>query len=131
MKMLAYNKRVHQIVFNEISASEVSAIPTLEQLELISSFQVDENSLKDEGENAPFGIVERDGRKIYRYRSHDYRIYFTLEEGKVIVQRVLHADSLKDFLFRSGMGNGSEDQRLGASRSFWRLIDEGEHAARK
>lgn len=120
---------MHQIVFNEISASEVSAIPTLEQLELVSNFQVDESSLN--GENSQFGVVEREGRKIYRYRSKDYRIYFTLEEGKVVVQRVLHADSLKDFLFRSGMGGGSEDQRLGESRSFWRLIDEGEHAARK
>lgn len=126
---LAYNELVHQIVFNEISASEVSAIPTLEQLELVSSFRVDENSLS--GENSQFGVVEREGRKIYRYRSKDYRIYFTIEEDKVVVQRVLHADSLKDFLFRSGMGSGSEDQRLGESRSFWRLIDEGEHAARK
>ena len=126
---MAYNALVHQIVFNEISASEVSAIPTLEQLELVSSFQVDETSLN--GENTQFGIVEREGRKIYRYRSKDYRIYFTIEDGKVVVQRVLHADSLKDFLFRSGMGGGTEDQRLGESRSFWRLIDEGEHAARK
>lgn len=120
---------MHQIVFNEISASEVSAIPTLDQLELVSSFQVDEDSLN--GDNSQFGVIERNGRKIYRYRSKDYRIYFTMEDGKVVVQRVLHADSLKDFLFRSGMGNGSEDQRLGESRSFWRLIDEGEHAARK
>lgn len=126
---MAYNELVHQIVFNEISASEVSAIPTLEQLELMSSFQVDENSLK--GDNSQFGIVEREGRKIYRYRSKDYRVYFTMEDGVVVVQRVLHADSLKDFLFRSGMGSGTEDQRLGESRSFWRLIDEGEHAARK
>lgn len=126
---MEYNGGVHQIVFNEISAGEVSAIPTLEQLELISSFQVDENSLT--GENSQFGLVEREGRKIYRYRSKDYRIYFTMEEDKVVVQRVLHADSLKDFLFRSGMGSGTEDQRLGESRSFWRLIDEGEHAPRK
>lgn len=126
---MAYNAHVHQIVFNEISAAELSAIPTLDQLELVSHFRVDEDSLN--GEDSQFGVVERAGRKIYRYRSKDYRIYFTMEDGKVVVQRVLHADSLKDFLFRSGMGSGSEDQRLGESRSFWRLIDEGEHAARK
>ncbi len=122
---------VHQIVFNEISAGEISAIPTLEQLELVNSFKVDENDLKGKTENTPFGIVQRDGRKIYRFRSKDYRIYFTLEDDKVIVQRVLHTNSLKDFLFRSGMGSGTEDQRLGASRSFWRLIDEGEKAPRR
>lgn len=122
---------MHQIVFNEISAREASAIPTLDQLELFNGFQVDETCLNGEKEDARYGVVEREGRKIYRYRTKDYRVYFTMEDGKVIVQRVLHADSLKDFLFRSGMGSGTEDQRLGESRSFWRLIDEGEQAARK
>ena len=122
---------MHQIIFNEISAGEISAIPTLQQLQLINSFSVEDNLLQGAGDaNAPFGIVEREGRKIYRFRSGDYRIYFTMEEGAVIVQRVLHTNSLKDFLFRSGMGNGTEDQRLGESRSFWRLIDEGEQAPR-
>lgn len=122
---------MHQIVFNEISAREVSAIPTLEQLELISGFKVDEAFLSGEKEDPSFGVVERDGRRIFRYRSKDYRIYFTMEDGAVVVQRVLHADSLKDFLFRSGMGSASEDQRLGNSRSFWKLIDAGENAPRR
>ena len=122
---------MHQIVFNEISAKEVSAIPTLDQLELFNGFKVEDDCLSGEKEDAQYGVVEREGRKIYRYRTKDYRVYFTMEEGKVIVQRVLHADSLKDFLVRSGMGSGTEDQRLGESRSFWRLIDEGEQAPRK
>ncbi|MBR4311511.1 MAG: hypothetical protein IKT79_10805 [Akkermansia sp.] len=122
---------MHQIVFNEISAREVSAIPTLEQLELISGFKVDEAFLSGENEDPSFGVVERDGKKIFRYRSKDYRIYFTMEDHSVIVQRVLHADSLKDFMFRSGMGSGNEDQKLGNSRSFWKLIEAGEQAPRK
>ena len=120
---------MHQIVFNEISAREVSAIPTLEQLELISGFKVDEAFLSGEKDDPSFGVVERDGRRIFRYRSGEYRVYFTMEDGAVVVQRVLHADSLADFLFRSGMG--SEDQKLGKSRSFWSLIEAGEKAARK
>lgn len=123
---------MHQVAFNEISAAEVSAIPTLEQLELFAAFKVDEDCLKDNPADSRFGVVERDGRKIYRFRSKDYRIYFTVEgDGVVVVQRVLHADTLKDFFFRSGMGNASEDQKLGNSRSFWKLIEDGEHAARK
>ena len=123
---------MHQVAFNEISAAEVSAIPTLEQLELFAAFKVDENCLKDNPTDSRFGVVERDGRRIYRFRSKDYRIYFTVEaDGVVVVQRVLHADTLNDFLFRSGMGNATEDQKLGKSRSFWTLIEDGEHAARK
>ena len=122
---------MHQIFFNEISAGEISAIPTLQQLELINRFRVEDDILQGGNEaNTSFGVVEREGRKIYRFRSGDYRVYFTMEDGAVIVQRVLHTNSLKDFLFRSGMGNGTEDQRLGASRSFWHLIDEGEQAPR-
>lgn len=126
----AYNGSMLQIAFNEISAAEISSMPTLEQLELMWAFKVDEKSLKNISEDADLGVVERDGRKIYRFRSGDYRIYFTVEEGTVVVQRVLHANSLKDFLFRSSMG-GSEDQKLGRSRSFWKLIDAGEQAPRK
>ncbi len=130
-----YNADVHQIVFNEISRAEVSSIPTLEQLELFSAFRVDEATLSgvDSAKaDAAFGVVERDGRKIYRFRSRDYRIYFTVEDGRVIVQRVLHANSLKDFLFRSSIIDlAEEDKKLGGSRSFWQLIDEGEKAARK
>ncbi len=126
---------MHQIAFNEISRAEVSAIPTLEQLELFSAFRVDEATLSgadSAGADAAFGVVEREGRKIYRFRSKDYRIYFTVEEGKVVVQRVLHANSLKDFLFRSIIGDLlEEDRNLGNSRSFWELIDEGQAAARK
>ncbi len=126
---------MHQIAFNEISRAEVSAIPTLEQLELFSAFRVDEATLNgvDSAEaDAAFGVVEREGRKIYRFRSKDYRIYFTVEEGKVIVQRVLHANSLKDFLFRSSISDlADEDRKLGGSRSFWKLIDEGQAAPRK
>lgn len=127
-----------QIAFNEISAAEVSAIPAMKQLKLFFAFKVDDGCLNGEPTDPRFGIVERDGRRIYRFRSDedDYRIYFTVEKNAdgddvVVVQRVLHADSLKDFFFRSGMGADSEDRKLGKSRSFWKLIEDGEKAARK
>ena len=122
---------MHQIVSKDISPAEVPPIPPPEHLEPISPFQVDENCLNHTAADPRSGVVERDGRRIYRFRSGDYRLYFTVEEGnKVIVQRVLHANSLKDFLFRSSIG-GSEDQKLSGSRPFWRLIEEGEQAPRR
>ncbi len=121
---------MHQIVFNEISAAEISAIPTQDQLSLLDSFQVNESSLDAASSEHPFGIVEREGKKLYRFRSQDYRIYFTVEgDDTVIVQRILSANSLSDFLFRSKIG-GSEDQKLSNSRSFWKLIEEGEKSPR-
>ncbi len=128
---MRYSTSVHQIVFNEISAAEISALPTVDQLSLMDCFQVDEASLSQASAEHSFGIVEREGRKLYRYRLQDYRIYFTVEtEDTVVVQRVLHANTLEDFLFRSKMG-GSEDHKLSRSRSFWKLIEEGEKAPRR
>lgn len=117
-----------QIVFNEISASEISALDTLEQLELLEEFKVGEKDLENlNGER--FGKIERDGRMLYRFRAKDYRFYFEVRDGAVIVHRVLHKGTFSDFLFRSKMPL-AEDEALAGSKHFWKLIDEGRNARR-
>lgn len=119
-----------QIVFNEISAAEISQIPTLEQLELFSEFQLSESSLQNI-EGTSFGKIEHDGKCLYRFRASDYRIYFEIQEGKVIVHRVLNKNSFSDFLFRSKLGSTGEDEALRESKTFWKLIEEGKNAKRQ
>ena len=46
------------------------------------------------------------------------------------VHRVLHKNTLQDFLFRSNLGGAGEDEALGQSKSFWKLIEEGEKTLR-
>ena len=117
-----------QIVFNEISAAELSALDTLEQLELIDEFKVGEEDLRNlNGER--FGKIDRDGRVLYRFRAKEYRFYFEVKEGAVIVHRVLHKGTFSDFLFRSKMPL-AEDEALASSKHFWKLIDEGRNARR-
>lgn len=119
---------VFQIVFNEISAAEISQLGTLEQLELLDEFKVSEKDLeKMDGER--FGKIERDGKTLYRFRSRDHRFYFEVKEGSVVVHRVLSKGTLSDFLFRSKMPLG-EDEELAKSKHFWQLIDEGRNARR-
>ena len=68
-----------QIVFNEISAAEISALDTLEQLELLEEFKVSKEDL--EKLNAErFGKIERDGLVLYRFRAEDYAQAATLME---------------------------------------------------
>ncbi len=126
---------MHQIAFNEISAAEVSTIPPFAALKLFDAFRVTEDvlsGLATASSDAPFGVVEHEGKTIYRFRTQDYRIYFTVENGTVVVQRVLHANSLKDFLFRSSIVElDDEDRVLGRTRSFWNFIDEGVNAPRQ
>ena len=119
-----------QIVFNKISAAEVSSIPTLEQLDLLGDFQVSESTLQTL-DDARFGKMEKDGKILYRYVAKDYRIYFEVIECKVIVHRVLHANSLNDFLFRTNISpTAGEDEILSQSKHFWKLIDEGKNASK-
>lgn len=121
-------RRVFQIVFNEISAAEISQLGTLEQLELLDEFKVSEKDLENMNGDR-FGKIVRDGKTLYRFRSKDYRFYFVVKDGSVIVHRVLHKGTLSDFLFRSKMPVG-EDEELAKSKHFWKLIDEGRNAKR-
>lgn len=118
-----------QVVFNEISASEMTALPTETQLDLLSDFQL----LPEDIENSNperFGLIERDGKRLYRYRVHDYRIYFEKAPEGVTVHRVLHKNTIRDFLFRASLPMPTEDIELAGQRKFWELIEEGKAARR-
>lgn len=118
-----------QIIFNEISAAEISSLSTIDQLELLNQFKVSHEDLEQAGDENAFGTIDRDGGKLklYRYKSKDYRIYFEVTDKNVVVHRVLHKNTLKDFLYRSNLPL-SEDKALSESKNFWKLIEEGEKA---
>jgi len=120
---------VLQIVFNEISAAEISQLDTLSQLELLNEFKVTDDDLKSM-DGGRFGRLERDGKVLFRYRARDMRIYFEVVDGCVVVHRVLHKNSFADFLFRTNLGEADEDATLAANKHFWKLIDEGVQARR-
>ena len=113
-----------QIIFNQLSAAEMSELPKLLQLELLAEFQVLPTEL-DNLDASKFGVIEREGKKLYRYRAKDYRIYFEKREEGITVHRVLHKNTFRDFLFRSKLPMAEDDQ-LGKTREFWKLIEQGE-----
>ncbi|MEO6053139.1 MAG: hypothetical protein ABIP97_03930 [Chthoniobacterales bacterium] len=113
-----------QIIFNEISAKEMAALPKMLQLELLDEFHVMPEDLK-QLDTEKFGYVERDGRTLLRYRATDYRIYFEKREEGVIVHRVLHKNTIRDFLYRSKLPM-SEDEQLAETKAFWHMIEEAE-----
>lgn len=131
---LANTPLVFQVIFNEISAAEISQLPTLEQLEVLNEFQVrseDLEGIEDNPSGAKFGQIERDGKRLYRYRASDVRIYFEVSEDhrSVIVHRVLSRNTFQDFLYRANLPVG-DDEDLARSKQFWALIEEGERARR-
>jgi hypothetical protein len=115
-----------QIVFNELSAAEMSAMPKEMQLDLLAEFQVMPEDLEESVDGERFGMIERDGKKLYRYRAKDYRIYFEKGAEGITVHRVLHKNTIRDFLFRAKLPMPAEDAELGKQKGFWKLIEEGE-----
>ena len=66
-----------QIVFNEISAAEISQLDTLAQLQIFDDFQVTHDDLENlDGDK--FGKLELEEKTLYRFRSDDWRFYLSL-----------------------------------------------------
>ncbi len=110
-----------QVIFNPISAAEMSALPKDLQLDLLCEFQVLPEDLENVG-NEKFGMIHRDGRKLFRYRCLDHRIYFEPHPKGIIVHRVLHKNTIRDFLYRSELPM-TEDEQIADAGAFWELID--------
>lgn len=105
----------------------MSALPKDLQLDLLADFHFlpeDLNALEKEG----FGKVVRDGRTLYRYRAKEYRIYFERHSEGLFIHRVLHKNTIRDFLFRSNLPLDDEDNGLAGTKDFWQLIHEAEEA---
>ena len=119
--MPARNMTTFQIIFTPISAAEVARLPKEIQLQLLGEFrglpqQVIGTELDD------FGKLERGGRILHRFRIGDFRIYFERHELGVLVHRILNRNTLKDFLYRSGL-KVDEDEALEQNPKFWEMIE--------
>ena len=113
------------MIFNSISAAEMAALPKELQLDLLAEFKF----LPEDLENldaSRFGRVQRDGRHLHRCRAKEYRIYFEKHPDGILIHRVLHKNTIRDFLFRSNLPVDEEDKQLGGAGGFWKLIEEAE-----
>ena len=107
----------------------MSALPKDLQLDLLTEFQVMPEDLEQDFDSDRFGTIERDGKKLFRYRARDYRIYFEKRPEGITVHRVLHKNTIRDFLFRAKLPMPAEDAELGKQKGFWKLIEEGQKTA--
>jgi mRNA-degrading endonuclease RelE of RelBE toxin-antitoxin system len=117
---IGYSAVMLQIIFSPVSAKELAAMSRPLQIELIDGFQVMPQDFERADEK--FGQLTRAGKRIYRYRVKDYRIYFEKEDGIIRVLCILNKNSLKDFFFRSKLPI-SEDQLLQDNPKFWQLLE--------
>lgn len=110
-----------QIIFTPTSAAELARLSKELQLQILGEFRgLPQHVIGSELEE--FGKLECDGHILHRFRVGDYRIYFERHQLGLLVHRVLSKNTLKDFLFRSGIKVG-EDQALQENPKFWELIE--------
>jgi len=98
----------------------MSALPKDLQLDLLAEFQILPSDL-DSLDGADFGRIRRDGRTLHRYRCRDHRIYFEKHPDGILIHRVLHKNTIRDFLFRSKLPMTEDDQVEGTDQ-FWKMI---------
>lgn len=115
-----------QVIFNPVSASEMSALPKDLQLDLLSEFQVLPENL-DSLDGDLFSKIQRDGRTLHRFRSSDHRIYFERHAEGILIHRVLHKNTIRDFLFRSKLpmtDEGDHADQAEGTVQFWKMLNE-------
>ena len=109
-----------QIIFNPTSAGELARMPKDLQLQILGQFRGIPHELQRE--NPHFGTLAKGGRSLVRYRLGDYRLYFERHPLGIVVHRILNRNTLKDFLYRSNLPTG-EDEQLQDNPRFWELIE--------
>jgi len=115
-----------QIIFNPTSAAELAKMPKDLQLHILGQFRGLPQELQRE--DGQWGQLTKQGRSLVRYRLGDYRVYFERHPLGVVVHRIMSKHSLKDFFFRSNLGE-DEDARLQDNPKFWELIEQAKTTA--
>ncbi|MEM9400262.1 MAG: hypothetical protein AAF984_08635 [Verrucomicrobiota bacterium] len=113
-----------QIIFSPVSSAEISALPKDLQLEILAEFNVIQPNFVEKNSDK-FGVMKSEARTLFRYRTREYRIYFEQRDEGLYIQRVIHKNTLKDFLFRSNV-QLAEDEELQKNPNFWKMIDHPE-----
>lgn len=117
-----------QIIFNPTSAAELARMPKELQLQILGEFRgLPQQVMTTEIES--YGKLERAGRTLHRFRVGDYRIYFERHTLGLVVHRILSRNTVKDFLFRSGL-KMQEDEALQQSPKFWEMIEAARAASK-
>ncbi len=109
-----------QIIFNPTSAAELAKLPRDLQLHILGQFRGLPQELQRE--DSHFGSLARNGRTLIRYRLGEYRLYFERHVLGIVVHRILSKNTVRDFLFRSNLPTG-EDEQLQDNPKFWELIE--------
>ncbi|OHE72369.1 MAG: cytotoxic translational repressor of toxin-antitoxin stability system [Verrucomicrobia bacterium GWC2_42_7] len=112
---------MHQVNFSEQSMGELKKLDKLEQLQLIEQFSsLTPDMLRKNNEEV--GNFERDGKRFYRIKFSQFRLYFEKQEEAYFVHYILHQHTISDFVFRFKLPV-SEEWMVEQHQSFWNYLE--------
>jgi mRNA-degrading endonuclease RelE of RelBE toxin-antitoxin system len=112
---------MYQVTFSAQAMNELNRLDKLAQLEVIEPLA----TLKPAALAAPrepLGRFSRGGRTLYRLRSGEFRFYFEVSGDQLVVDYILHRNSLEDFLLRNKLPV-SEQQLVEQHSKFWKYLE--------
>lgn len=110
-----------QVNFSEQSMQELNQLDTRLQMMLVETF----SSLTQEQLDQPnddLGRFNRDGKKFYRVRAGEFRIYFEQDKDGLFAHYILHKNTLSDFVFRFKLPI-TEEFMIEQHDSFWKYLE--------
>ena len=115
-------RHMYQVTFSEQSMIELNKLDKLAQMEVIEPISsLTPGVLKKPRE--PLGSFTRGNKTFYRLRAGEYRIYFEkIAEETLLVEYLLHAKTLEDFLLRTKLPV-SEEQLIKQDSKIWSWLE--------
>ncbi len=116
-----------QVNFSEQSIHELNQLDTRSQMilvEIISSLTQEQL----DHPNDDLGCFYRSGKRFYRVRAGEFRIYFEQQSETLYAHYILHRNTFIDFVFRSKLPV-TEEFLIEQHDSFWKYLDSLRHRA--
>jgi mRNA interferase RelE/StbE len=112
---------MYQVTFSDQAMRELNRLDKLVQLDVAQPLlNLKPSDLAHPRE--PLGRFHRQGKAYYRLRSSDFRFYFVVTGDTILVQYILHRNSLEDFLLRNKLPV-SDQQLVEQDSKFWKYLD--------
>ncbi len=112
---------MYQVTFSDQAMLELNKLDQIAQLDAIDPI----STLKAAdlaNPREPLGHFHRGKKSLFRLRAGDFRFYFEVNGDTLLINYMLHRNSLEDFLLRNKLPV-SEQQLVEQHSKFWKYLE--------
>jgi mRNA-degrading endonuclease RelE of RelBE toxin-antitoxin system len=113
----------YQIHFSPQSLKTLESLPALEQMGLIESLAAITQAQLEQPDGRVLGSLERQGKRLYRLRARDFRIYLErVNDQELLVQALIQKETWVDFAMRWKLPL-NEEHLIEKNQNFWQYLE--------